>query len=634
MINKGYLSSKEIVSLLKLICKEEKLKYMSIGETAGGQEIPGVFVGEENGNKPVVLIEAGCHPREKVAAAAAIYAIGQLAKEKKDKILTKILETVDLAIAPLLNPDGYLFAIETDENWRKNRNNTFINHCRGIDINRNFSYKWKEGGAERIRDPCSQFYCGSEPFSEAESCALRDFFLCFEPRVKMYLSLHSPDQSIVYPWSYDLTQPEDREQLELLAWNVSDKIREKFYTEFDVGQSSSLIGRTAGTSLDWAKAIANVKYCYSIYLPGPQYGYNMPPELIPHFGHMLLEMIGTFVQIFTPRQNGEGKCTKDKGDKNSNEGPKSKRSILQMKGTDGSVENKDSVEQNKNNAVKGETEEIQLKDKETPTENKNKNEEQEIPKDTKQEAKLANSVETKSADEIFNTSDKNNKETKGTTVVEQPTPSINQALEDILTNKENPKEAAEHKENNLLESIFDLKKEPKEVKINIQKENQITTIADNKTRKTTEKSEENKAQQVKQEVKNKQKLNLKRDVIVIRDRPTAEAMRKKSQYITRDIKEGINMSKMKGNKVEIKKDEPCKTVIKQEASKETKDEEKNEVWIKEAIKKVSKKMGKKPKKAEKNTGPNKTWIKDTIKMAVKKDGTKQKKVSKKAPKDR
>lgn len=41
---------------------------------------------------------------------------------------------------------------------------------KGVDLNRNFPYMFNGG-----EDPCSEDYGGTEPFSEAETKAFRDF---------------------------------------------------------------------------------------------------------------------------------------------------------------------------------------------------------------------------------------------------------------------------------------------------------------------------------------------------------------------------------------------------------------------------------------------------------------------------
>lgn len=46
--------------------------------------------------------------------------------------------------------------------------------CTGVDLNRNFGYRW--GGMGTSKDPCREIYAGAGPFSEPETNAIRNFF--------------------------------------------------------------------------------------------------------------------------------------------------------------------------------------------------------------------------------------------------------------------------------------------------------------------------------------------------------------------------------------------------------------------------------------------------------------------------
>jgi hypothetical protein len=70
-----------------------------------------------------------------------------------------------VVVLPLCNPDGY---------ERLSRYN-----ARGVDINRNCGFNWR---ADSIEPP------GAHPWSEPETCALRDFILAIEPA--KIVSLH------------------------------------------------------------------------------------------------------------------------------------------------------------------------------------------------------------------------------------------------------------------------------------------------------------------------------------------------------------------------------------------------------------------------------------------------------------
>lgn len=68
----------------------------------------------------------------------------------------------------------YEYTFTKDRLWRKNRKRSVGSLCTGVDLNRNFGYRW--GGLGTSKDPCREIYAGSGPFSEPETNAIRYFF--------------------------------------------------------------------------------------------------------------------------------------------------------------------------------------------------------------------------------------------------------------------------------------------------------------------------------------------------------------------------------------------------------------------------------------------------------------------------
>lgn len=82
----------------------------------------------------------------------------------------------------------------------------------GVDINRNWDIAWLEGDA-RVT---SYTYKGTEPWSEPETRALRDFVLA-RPNIVSALDVHSGVNMILYPWSITVERPVDEGILQELA---------------------------------------------------------------------------------------------------------------------------------------------------------------------------------------------------------------------------------------------------------------------------------------------------------------------------------------------------------------------------------------------------------------------------------
>lgn len=61
--------------------------------------------------------------------------------------------------------------------------------------------------------PCSHTYQGPEPFSEVECRNMANFINEISGNVKMYFSIHSFGQFVLYPWGYTDDMPADNEDL-------------------------------------------------------------------------------------------------------------------------------------------------------------------------------------------------------------------------------------------------------------------------------------------------------------------------------------------------------------------------------------------------------------------------------------
>lgn len=121
------------------------------------------------------------------------------------------IRNINWYVLPVLNPDGYEYTHRTDRLWRKNRN-TATGRCAGVDLNRNYGYKW--GGKGTSRNPCQEIFAGQHAFSEPESAANKRFFDRTDEQFFGFLTFHSYGQYILHPWGYDDVVPPDYQDLE------------------------------------------------------------------------------------------------------------------------------------------------------------------------------------------------------------------------------------------------------------------------------------------------------------------------------------------------------------------------------------------------------------------------------------
>ena len=88
---------------------------------------------------------------------------------------------------------------------RDNRDGTY-----GVDLNRNYGYKWGWDNLGSSPNTASETYRGEGPFSEPESQAVRDLF--GQNNFQALVSYHNYSQVILYPWGYK-EQASDKEDL-------------------------------------------------------------------------------------------------------------------------------------------------------------------------------------------------------------------------------------------------------------------------------------------------------------------------------------------------------------------------------------------------------------------------------------
>jgi hypothetical protein len=193
----------------------------SLGESYQGRQMWALKISDNvatDEDEPEVLFTSLAHAREWLTVEQALRIIELLTDNysaspatQLEQRVTDIVNGLEIYVVPMVNPDGAEYDISNPDagfkNWRKNRQPVGDGARPGIDLNRNYGFKWGCCGGS-TKKPGSLYYRGSAPWQAVEDAVLRDFVLSRivggRQQIRAAIDWHSFNEEIMWPFGYTL----------------------------------------------------------------------------------------------------------------------------------------------------------------------------------------------------------------------------------------------------------------------------------------------------------------------------------------------------------------------------------------------------------------------------------------------
>ncbi|NWV99069.1 CBPA1 Carboxypeptidase, partial [Machaerirhynchus nigripectus] len=229
-------------------------------------------------NRPAIWLDTGIHSREWITQATGVWTANKIAEEYgQDPSVTAILDSMDIFLEIVTNPDGFAFTHSSNRLWRKTRSINAGSRCVGVDPNRNWDAGFGEAGASG--NPCTETYRGPYPNSEPEVKSIVDFVKS-HGNIKAFISIHSYSQLLLYPYGYTNTPAPDQQELHELSTKAVAALSSLYGTKYKYGSIITTIYRASGGTIDWTYN-QGIKYSFTFELRDTgRYGFLLPAKQI------------------------------------------------------------------------------------------------------------------------------------------------------------------------------------------------------------------------------------------------------------------------------------------------------------------------------------------------------------------
>ncbi|MGQ9535324.1 MAG: M14 family zinc carboxypeptidase [bacterium] len=204
--------------------------------------------------EPAVCFNGATHAREPMGTTLCIdYIKYLLTNYGTDSLVTWFVNNREIYFMPVMNPDGYRYNSDSGgatANIRKNRH--FYagqsSSTAGVDLNRNYGYKWGYDNVGSSPTVTSETYRGPSRFSELETQIARDVFL--PKKIRTQIDYHSYGSYNLCVWGYSSTAEPIPDSI--TQWEILDSMRAKNgFPANRTGPIARVLYRANGGSIEW-----------------------------------------------------------------------------------------------------------------------------------------------------------------------------------------------------------------------------------------------------------------------------------------------------------------------------------------------------------------------------------------------
>jgi hypothetical protein len=199
-------------------------RLVRLGQSHQGRPLLALAIGPPGDaaqRRPAVLLDGAHHGDEPLSVELVLDAIQLLLERASDPRVRRWLAELAIWCVPVVNPDGLAAFLEVSRaTGRKNGRGLAGSEPqsteRGVDINRNYPFRW--GTRAAGRRPDHQHYRGPAAASEPETRAMIE--LARRERFVAAVSFHSGTVAVLAPYTIDGA----RSPLPNEAWTVAEEI--------------------------------------------------------------------------------------------------------------------------------------------------------------------------------------------------------------------------------------------------------------------------------------------------------------------------------------------------------------------------------------------------------------------------